>query len=95
MKRKSRTVDRPGQVDSPRIQRHLPLVDLLVDTRVELMELAAASGLKVLHTMLEEDRTAVCGPRWRIGRRGVPAPSPAKWSSVAEKWRYVARTCAP
>src|ERR1035437_6798195 len=27
------------------------------------MELAVASGLKVLHTMLEADRTAVCGPR--------------------------------
>ena len=62
MKRESRTVDRSHQVDSP-LQRHLPLVDLLVDTRAELMELAVASGLKVLHTMLEADRTAVCGPR--------------------------------
>ena len=24
-----------------------------------------ASGLKVLHTMLEEDRTALCGPRYQ------------------------------
>jgi len=40
-------------------------VDLLVDTRTELMELAAASGLRVLATMLEEDRTAICGPRYR------------------------------
>jgi hypothetical protein len=36
---------------------------LLVDTRTELMELAVSSGLKVLSTMLEEDRTAICGPR--------------------------------
>jgi transposase-like protein len=42
----------------------LPLVDLLVDTRAELMELAVASGLKVLHTMLEADRTTICGPRY-------------------------------
>jgi transposase-like protein len=63
MKRESRTVDRSHQVDSPR-QRHLPLVDLLIDTRAELMELAVASGLKVLTTMLEEDRTAICGPRY-------------------------------
>ena len=28
------------------------------------MELAVASGLKVLTTMLEEDRTAICGPRY-------------------------------
>jgi transposase-like protein len=63
MKRESRTVDRSDQVDSA-IQRHLPLVDLLVDTRADLMELAVASGLKVLTTMLEADRTAICGPRY-------------------------------
>jgi putative transposase len=45
-------------------QRHLPLVDLLIDTRAELLELVVRSGLKVLETMLEEDRTAVCGPRY-------------------------------
>ncbi len=44
--------------------RHLPLVDLLVDTRTELFELAMRSGLKVFTTMLEEDRTAICGPRY-------------------------------
>ena len=64
MKQESRTADRSHQVDSPS-HRHLPLVDLLVDTRVELMELAVASGLKVLHTMLEADRTAMCGPRYQ------------------------------
>jgi putative transposase len=63
MKRESRTVDRSDQVDSLPL-RHLPLIDLLVDTRAELMELAVASGLKVLATMLEEDRTAICGPRY-------------------------------
>jgi putative transposase len=64
MKRESHTIDRSDQVDSP-AQRHLPLVDLLVDTRAELMELAVASGLKVLITMLEEDRTAICGQRYQ------------------------------
>ena len=64
MKREFRTVDRSDKVDSPR-QRHLPLVDLLVDTRAELMDLAIASGLKVLETMLEEDRTAICGQRYQ------------------------------
>jgi len=63
MKRESRTPDRFVQVDSP-APRHLPLVDLLVDTRAELLELAVASGLQVLTTMLEEDRTAICGPRY-------------------------------
>src|SRR5438128_11182534 len=63
MKKESHTIDRSHQVDSA--QRHLPLVDLLIDTRAELMELAVASGLQVLHTMLEEDRTAICGPRYQ------------------------------
>src|SRR5437016_14277738 len=63
MKRESHTIDRSHQVDSA--QRHLPLVDLLVDMRAELMELAVASGLKVLTTMLEADRTAICGPRYQ------------------------------
>jgi PhnB protein len=42
MKRESRTVDRSHQVDQVESsgQRHLPLIDLLVDTRTELMELA-------------------------------------------------------
>jgi len=44
--------------------RHLPLVDLLIDTKTELLELALRSGLKVFTTMLEEDRTAICGPRY-------------------------------
>ena len=59
--KKSRTVAHPVAVESP---RHLPLVDLLVDARTELFELAVRSGLKVLETMLEEDRTALCGPRY-------------------------------
>jgi putative transposase len=79
MKRESRTVDRSDQVDSL-TQRHLPLVDLLVDTRSELMELAVASGLKVLQTMLEDDRTAICGQRYqhqaeRQGSRSGTVPS--------------------
>lgn len=59
--KQSRTVLPRPRVESP---RHLPLVDLLVDARTELFELAVRSGLKVLETMLEEDRTAICGPRY-------------------------------
>ena len=44
--------------------RHLPLVDLLVDTRTELLELVTRSGLQVLGVLLEEDRTALCGLRY-------------------------------
>jgi len=62
MSSKSRTARSIPQDDSP--VRHLPLVDLLVDTRTELLELAMRSGLRVFTAMLEEDRTALCGPRY-------------------------------
>lgn len=59
--KKSRTVAHPVAVASP---RHLPLVDRLVDARTELVELAVRSGLQVLESILEEDRTALCGLRY-------------------------------
>lgn len=62
MNTKSRIASPVPQVESP--LRHLPLVDLLVDTKTELLELALRSGLKVFTAMLEEDRTALCGPRY-------------------------------
>ena len=62
MKTKSRIASVVPQGESP--LRHLPLVDLLVDTKTELLELALRSGLKVFTTMLEEDRLAICGPRY-------------------------------
>ena len=62
MNRKSRTATPVSPVESP--LRHLPLVDLLVDTKTELLELALRSGLKVFTAMLEEDRTVICGPRY-------------------------------
>jgi transposase-like protein len=60
--KKSRIASPVLHTESP--LRHLPLVDLLVDTKTELLELALRSGLKVFTTMLEDDRTAICGPRY-------------------------------
>ena len=79
MKKQSRTVARRRQSVSPS-PRHLPLVDILIDTQAELQELVVASGLKVLEAMLEEDRAAVCGPRYahqpaRQAYRAGHAPS--------------------
>ena len=56
------------------------MVDILVDTQTELQALVVASGLKVLEAMLEEDRVAVCGPRYahqpeRRASRAGHAPS--------------------
>lgn len=59
----SRTVHAVDQAEKSE-SRHLPLVDLLIDTRAELTELVVRSGMKVLEAMLEEDRLAVCGPRY-------------------------------
>ena len=78
MKRESRTVGRSHQPESS--QRHLPLVDLLVDTRAALFELAISSGLRGLTTMLEDDRTALCGTRYqhqseRMASRAGTVPS--------------------
>src|SRR5258708_10628816 len=62
MNTKCRIAPPVPQAESP--LRHLPLVDLLVDTKTELLELASRSGLKVFTATLEEDRTALCGPRY-------------------------------
>ena len=61
--KKSRTVRPTAGVESPTTRR-LPLVELLIDTEAELFDLAVRSGLQVLDAMLEEDRTALCGPRY-------------------------------
>jgi putative transposase len=78
MKRESRTAPPVPQPESR--LRHLPLVDLLVDTKTELLELALRSGLKVFTAMLEEDRTALCGLRYahepdRLASRAGTTPS--------------------
>lgn len=93
--KKSRTVAHPVPVESA---RHLPLVDLLVDTRSELFELAVRSGLKVLETMLEEDRTAICGPRYAhvADRQAVRAGTvPSEVVLGGGRWRSAGRGCAP
>ena len=61
--KKSRTVRPTAGVESPTTRR-LSLVELLIDTEAELFDLAVRSGLQVLDAMLEEDRTAICGPRY-------------------------------
>src|SRR5215213_9650288 len=61
--KKSR-IPRPSAVVESPATRTLPLVDLLLDTKAELFELMVRSGLRVLDVMLEEDRTAICGPRY-------------------------------
>ena len=61
--KKSRVARPIAAVDPPAV-RSLPLVALLLDTQAELFELMVRSGLRVLDAILEEDRTALCGPRY-------------------------------
>ena len=64
----------------------------------ELFELAVRSGLRVFETMLEEDRTALCGPRYahrgarRVSRRHGAA---ARWYWAAGRWPCLGRACGP
>ena len=79
MIRKSRTVPHTSAVESPAV-RSLPLVEFLVDTTAELFALMVRSGLRVLDARLEDDRTAVCGPRYahdvtRVASRAGTASS--------------------
>ena len=88
MKKQSHTVPRRRQSASP-ASRHLPLVDILIDAQAELQELVIASGLRVLEAMLEEDRAAVCGPRYahqpaRHAYRAGHAPSQVALGGVLE-----------
>ena len=71
--KKSRTVRPAADVESPP-PRRLPLVELLIDTEAELFELAVRSGLQVLDAMLEDDRTAICGPPVRAPGRPYGGP---------------------
>lgn len=70
-------VNNPGRTPA---NKSRPLVELLVDTKAELFELMVRSGLRVLDAMLEEDRTALCGPRYahqpeRAASRAGTVPS--------------------
>jgi transposase-like protein len=88
MEQQSRTVPAVAQAEKPET-RHLPLVDLLIDTRAELTELVVRSGMKVLEAMLEEDRIAVCGPRYAHQRERDASRAGTTASSVVLGGRKV------
>ena len=51
--------------DSADVAYYRDMTTIIRDrTRAELLELVTRSGLRVLTAMLEEDRTAICGPRY-------------------------------
>lgn len=69
MKRKSGT-EKPSRKATARDAqpRLIPLTGRAVNVETELMELVVDTGLQVLQQMLEQDREAICGPRYRHTR---------------------------
>jgi transposase-like protein len=65
--KKSRTGSAAGEaLASPSVatvQVPLPLLDVLADTRTAFFGLCLEAGQQVLHTMMEQDRERLCGPR--------------------------------
>ncbi|MGH7417726.1 MAG: transposase, partial [Candidatus Rokuibacteriota bacterium] len=62
------------------IELPLPLLATLIDSRAAVMELCIHTGLEVLQFMMEQDRTALCGPARqhapdRSAYRGGHAPA--------------------
>src|SRR6266478_1032067 len=64
--KKSRTGSPAGEelVSPPvaTVQVPLPLLDVLADTRTAFFGLCLEAGEQVLRTMMEGDRTQLCGP---------------------------------
>lgn len=75
--KQSRTAGPSLVVESPAV-RSLPLVEFLVDTKAELFDLTVRWGLQVLGAVLEEDRAALCGPRYAH----QPDPAASRAGSV-------------
>jgi len=63
MGRESRSKTTRRQVRLVEEQHRLPLVDVLVDIRADMMDVVTAAGIRVVEAMLEEDRVRVCGPK--------------------------------
>jgi len=60
-----------------------------IDPHAALMELAVATGLQVLQRMLEEDRAALCGERYRHDARRVASRAGTSPSAVVLGGRKV------
>ena len=70
----------PCQPEKISVQIGLPLLSGLRAVKTAFFELCVHAGQQVLHAMMEQDRTEVCGPRWarmsdRRGLRGGSARS--------------------
>ena len=66
-----RRVNETGARRTVNVQMSLPLVDALLGLEDDFFAVCVRSGQAVLTAMLEEDRTAVCGPKWSRTAQGA------------------------
>jgi putative transposase len=64
------------------VQLSLPLVDALTGLEEDFFALCVRSGQAVLSAMLEEDRTALCGPKWTRSAKGAAQRAGTTHSAV-------------
>ena len=88
MKRESRTVRGSGEAAAP--CRQLRLLNVAVDVGTELWDVVIRAGLTVVEALLEEDRTALCGPRYRHDRGRSAARAGTVASQIVLGGRKVA-----
>lgn len=65
--RKSRMKRRADQASAPpgvTVQMPLPVIEMLAGIGEHFFELCVHAGQRVLHAMMEADRTEQCGPKW-------------------------------
>lgn len=65
--RKSRMKRRADQASAPpgvTVQMPLPVIEMFAGIEEHFFELCVHAGQRVLHAMMEADRTEQCGPKW-------------------------------
>lgn len=87
-----RRVNETGARRTVNVQMSLPLVDALLGLEDDFFAVCVRSGQAVLTAMLEEDRTAVCGPKWSRTAQGAAQRAGTTRSAVTLGGRRIAMT---
>ena len=56
--------ERAAEVARVEVQVPLPMLGALHEVRERFFSLCVSAGKQVLGAMMEQDRTALCGPKW-------------------------------
>ena len=68
----SRSCEVVAQSALTTVQLPLPLATVLFDAKQGLLDLVVSTGLQVFEAMLEQDREALCGAKWKRCVRAAP-----------------------